>query len=176
MEPQKQVLVASSNLEVHQRFTRIFAPWHLDLLSCSSLQSAQEILAQRTVFLVFCEDRLADGHYHELLASARRITPTPRLVVAFRTRNDHEMLATAAIQRGAYATLGPVSDDIEVEGLLIRAIRDNAWSHAQTFDRFAASGRSNETSAGTQRPRIPVIISSTKQVTIRPPGALGNTK
>jgi DNA-binding NtrC family response regulator len=137
MEPQKQILIASSNLETHQRFTRIFTPWHLDLLSCSSLKAAQEILAQGSVFLIFCENRLADGNFHELLAVARDVQPTPRLVIAFRTRNDYEMLADAAIQRGAYATLGPLSDDRDVEDLLIRAIHDNAWSHVQTLGRGA---------------------------------------
>ena len=138
MEPQKQILIVSSNLETHQRFTRIFTPWHLDLLSCSSFKPAQEILVQGTVFLIFCENRLADGNFHELLAVAKDVQPIPRLVVAFRTRDDYEMLADAAIQRGAYATLGPFSDDRDVEDLLIRAIHDNAWSHAQTLGRGSA--------------------------------------
>lgn len=139
MEPKKQVLIASSNLDMHKRLSLIFNPWHLDLLSCSSLKAAQEILAQRAVFLMFCEDRLPDGNYHELLAPSKHTGPIPRLVVAFRTPNDYEMRATAAIHRGAYGTLGPLSDDMEVESLLIRAIRDDARIHAAAFDRIAAS-------------------------------------
>jgi DNA-binding NtrC family response regulator len=128
MEPQKQVLIASSNLEMHKRLTLIFSPWHLDLLSCCSLKVAQEILARQPVFLAFCEDRLPDGNYHELLAPQIYLNPISRIVVFFRTPNDYEMRAAAAIQRGAYATLGPFSHDIEVEGVLIRAIRDNPRS------------------------------------------------
>lgn len=139
MEPQKQVLIASSNLDMHKRLTLIFNPWHLDLLSCSSLKAAKEILAQRAVFLAFCEDRLPDGNYHELLVPSKHAGPIPRLVVAFRTPNNYEMRATAAIQRGAYATLGPFSDDMKVESLLIRAIRDDAIIQAPAFDRVAAS-------------------------------------
>jgi DNA-binding NtrC family response regulator len=125
MEPQKQVLIASSNLEMHKRLTLIFSPWHLDLLSCCSLKAAQEILARQAVFLAFCEDRLPDGNYHEIFAPQIYPKPISRIVVFFQTPNDYEMRATAAIQRGAYATLGPFSHDIEVEGVLIRAIREN---------------------------------------------------
>jgi len=138
MEAQKQVLIASSNLEMHKRLTLIFTPWHFDLLNCSSLKQAQEILVERAVFLAFCEDRLPDGNYHELLAPAKQTTPNSRLVVVFRTPNNYEMKASAAIERGAYAKIGPFSDDIEVESVIIRAIRDDGWSHSRPFDRFPA--------------------------------------
>jgi DNA-binding NtrC family response regulator len=138
MELQKQVLIASSNLEVHQTLSQIFTPWHLNLLSCSSLKTAQDILAQRAVFLAFCEDRLPDGNYHELLVPAMHGTPIQRLAVVFRTPNNYGMRATAAIQRGAYAALGPFSDEIEVESVLIRAIRDDAQSQARAFERVVA--------------------------------------
>jgi hypothetical protein len=92
------------------------------------LKAAQEILVQQSVFLAFCEDRLPDGNYHELLAPPIYPNPISRIVVFFRTPNDYGMRATAAIQRGAYATLGPFSHDVEVEGVLIRAIRDNPRS------------------------------------------------
>lgn len=139
MKLQKQVLIASSNLEMHKRLTLIFTPWHLDLLSCSSLKAAWDVLIQRTVFLAFCEDRLSDGNYHELLAPAKDAAAISRLVVVFRTPTNYEMRATAAIERGAYATLGPFSDDTEVESVLIRAIRDDGRSHARAFDPIAAS-------------------------------------
>jgi len=138
MEAQKQVLIASSNLELHKRLTLIFTPWRFDLLNCSSLKQAQEILVQQSVFLTFCEDRLPDGNYHELLTPTKQTTPTSRLVVIFRTPNNYEIRASAAIERGAYATIGPFSDDIEVESVIIRAIRDDGWSHTRPFDRFPA--------------------------------------
>jgi DNA-binding NtrC family response regulator len=142
MEPQKQVLIASSNLEMHKRLTLIFSPWHLDLLSCCSLKAAQEILARQPVFLAFCEDRLPDGSYHELLAASKHTTPISRLVVVFKAPNNYEMRATAAVERGAFATIGPFSDDIEVESVLIRAIRDDGWSpYGRSIDSLLRPGR-----------------------------------
>jgi DNA-binding NtrC family response regulator len=177
MEPQKQILIASSNLETHQRFTRIFTPWHLDLLSCSSLKSAQEILVQGSVFLIFCENRLADGNFHELLEVAKDVQPIPRLVVAFRTPNDYEMLADAAIQRGAYATLGPFSDDRDVEDLLIRAIHDNAWSHAQMLGRGTAfAWQSTKTPLRVESERLPLVTPLQTKPKIIPQAGLRDTK
>jgi DNA-binding NtrC family response regulator len=133
MHAQKRVLIASSNPETHKRFTHIFEPWHLDLVSCSSLKAAREILARRPVFLVFCEDRFTGGSYHDLLAVAKDSRPTPRLVVAFRATNGRERLTTReAIRMGAYDILHPLCSDRDVEGLVIRAIRDEARSEVQT--------------------------------------------
>jgi DNA-binding NtrC family response regulator len=133
MHAQKRVLIASSNRETRQRFTRIFEPWHLELVSCSSLKAAREILAQRAVFLVFCQDHLTDGNYQDLLAVAKNSRPTPRLVVAFREANSCEPLTPhEAIRMGAYDILHPFCDDTDVEGLVIRAIRDEARSEMQT--------------------------------------------
>jgi DNA-binding NtrC family response regulator len=177
MEPQKQILIVSSNLETHQRFTRVFTPWHLDLLSCSSLKSAQEILVQGSVFLIFCENRFADGTFHELLSVAKDVQPIPRLVVAFRTRNDYEMLADAAIQRGVYATLGPSCDDRDVEDLLIRAIHDNAWSQGQTLGRGAAfAWQSTKTPLSVPSQRLPLVTPLQTKPRIVPQAALPDTK
>jgi hypothetical protein len=87
------------------------------------------------------------------------------------------MLADAAIQRGAYATLGSFSDDREVEDLLIRAIHDNAWSHVQTLGRGPGfAWQSTKTPQRAESQRLPLITPLGTKPRIGPQAGLRDTK
>ena len=70
MNAASQILVVSSDLESRRVLAAILQQEGLSLICASHVREGQQLLSQQDVSLVFCERRLADGSYRDLLGAA----------------------------------------------------------------------------------------------------------
>jgi DNA-binding NtrC family response regulator len=85
------------------------------------LAEAEQVLSRQGVALVFCDDRLADGSYRDLLHGLRTRKKAPRIVVTTRTGEWKEYVE--ALQLGAFDMIQYPYRSTDVELNVLRAMR-----------------------------------------------------
>ena len=81
MSKEWDVLVASGNFEHRRSLIRILEELPLNVISVSTFQQAEEVLARQHISLLFSDQRLADGSYKQLLNHTQSAGQTPRVVL-----------------------------------------------------------------------------------------------
>jgi DNA-binding NtrC family response regulator len=81
MSHHSQVFVASSDLESRQRAVQILERLGVDAFGASSVSDCRAILAQQNVGLIFCDRKLKDGWYTDVLGAAACIAKTGKVRV-----------------------------------------------------------------------------------------------
>jgi DNA-binding NtrC family response regulator len=99
MNDRPQVLVVSSDLEHRGKLASILQKKGWSPLQASRLNECHELLAKQKVGLVFCERRLADGSYRELISAAQISARKVPVVVTSRLADWDEYLE--ALRHGA---------------------------------------------------------------------------
>jgi len=99
MNNQPQVLLVSSDLEHRRRLASILQNKGWSALHAAHLHECRDVLAKQNVGLVFCERRLADGTYRELLSVAQTPARKVPVVVTSRLADWDEYLE--ALRHGA---------------------------------------------------------------------------
>ena len=99
MAEQWDVLVASSELENRRSLLHILDSLSLNAISCRSVDEAREVLAQRDVDMIFCDESLVGGTYCDLLNPSVRRKRLP-VVIAIRNGDWDEYLE--AMRLGAF--------------------------------------------------------------------------
>lgn len=132
MEGHSHALVLSSYLEYRGLLLRILEDLRVDTFASATLAEAEEILSQQGVALVFCDDRLTDGSYRDLLRTLRTWKKEPYVVVTTRIGEWKEYLE--ALDLGAFDMIQYPYRSSEVELNVIRAMR----GENQKFDRAIA--------------------------------------
>jgi DNA-binding NtrC family response regulator len=81
-----QVAVVSADLENRHAITRTLFGLEVDFLCVSTVKQYRETARNRDVKLVFCENRLPDGDYRDVLAAAdaRSARKHPKVVIMAR--------------------------------------------------------------------------------------------
>lgn len=123
MREQCDVLVASSSMENRRSLVRILEPLSLNVLSCSALNQAQEVLSRQEVLLVFCDEFLGDGSYRDLLQVDKVRRGNLRIVVTVSTGEWDEYLE--AMRLGAFDTVRFPLQPTDVELVVLRAARES---------------------------------------------------
>ena len=118
-----RVLVVSPHLEVRRPVVRTLESLSVDALVCSTRREAEEVLSKQTVELVFCEERLQDGSYCDLIHSDHYDHRIPRVVVM--TRTGEWELYFEAIASGAFDVIRSPWYATDVEMTVIRALRED---------------------------------------------------
>jgi len=78
-----RTLIISSDPQSIQALTDILSHCGVEQFVCSTANEAKVILAGHSVGLVFCEERLLDGSYDDILEEAERAaTPIPVVVTS----------------------------------------------------------------------------------------------
>jgi DNA-binding NtrC family response regulator len=121
MESYPHALVASSHLECRRLLLRILDDLRVNTLSSATLAETQDLLSRRGVALVFCDDRLTDGSYQDLLRTLRSWKKVPRIVVTTRIGEWKEYLE--ALRLGAIDMIQYPYRPADVELNVIRATR-----------------------------------------------------
>jgi DNA-binding NtrC family response regulator len=116
-----EVLVVSSDPTLRRRLADILVTLGIDPVRLSSLRECREILDQKLVGLVFCDARVADGNYQDLLASYARSASRPRVVVTSSTADWDEF--KQAMQCGAFDVIPVPCRHTDVEWMVIQAKR-----------------------------------------------------
>jgi DNA-binding NtrC family response regulator len=99
MSQRPQILVVSSDLDHRRALTSILQKEGWNPLHASRLTECHDLLAKQNVGLVFCERRLADGTYRDLLSVAQTSERKVPVVVTSRLADWDEYLE--ALRHGA---------------------------------------------------------------------------
>jgi DNA-binding NtrC family response regulator len=115
MQEAIQILVVSSELQNRRALLGILRREDWDTICASTVKECQEALANRNVTLVFCDRRLPDGTYCDVLKIIRRLNKNVPLVVTSRLADWDEYFEV--LQHGAFdliASPPPPTDAIWV--------------------------------------------------------------
>jgi len=113
-----RALVVSPRLEVRQPLIRTLESLAMDVTACATCHDAEEVLATRSIDLVFCDDRLPEGSYADLIRAVG-----PRVIVVTRT-GDWD-LYLEALSKGAFDVIRCPWHPTDVELTVIRALRES---------------------------------------------------
>lgn len=116
------VLLISSNLESRRTVSNVLEALSIDVISCSTLSQARQALSLQRPNLIFCEERLPDGDYADLLSARCEGRIAPPLVVL--TRTGEWDLYMDATRRGAFDVIRSPWRPTDIELSLIRATRE----------------------------------------------------
>ncbi len=118
------VLVACADTEVSRKISAVAARRGLRVVPAATVQQAREALDAGRVGLVFCEERLADGDFRDLLLSISRAAARIPLVVMARVGEWQEYLR--AVSLGAFDFIAPPFRRPELERLFHNALGEHA--------------------------------------------------
>jgi DNA-binding NtrC family response regulator len=115
-------LVVSADLESRRAVTKILDALSIQTTSCSTLAQAQEALSRQPLNLIFCDERLPDGAYTDLLEVNHTRTIAPPLVVL--TRTGEWELYMDATRHGAFDVIRSPWCPTNIELSVIRALKE----------------------------------------------------
>lgn len=115
------ILIVSCRPENRKMLLRVFDGLPVDSYTASTLQQARETLRSRSFSVIFCEERLSDGRYADLLPDVRAVSGDARFVVMLCTGEWEEYLE--ALRVGAEEVLRCPLQPTDVDLALINAMR-----------------------------------------------------
>ena len=118
------VLVASSCMENRQHLQNILENLSLNVISCSAISQAEEVLARQEIPLVFCDELLSDGCYRGLLSATRRTGQKASRVVVFTIRAGEWDEYLEVMRLGAFDAMWCTAHPTDVELVVLRAMRE----------------------------------------------------
>lgn len=120
----RRVLVVSGDAANSQRIADAIRAWTFETVTCTSLRESRNLLQKREFALIFCEDRIADGAYTDLLPISQDSDKTPVVVM---TRDGSEDNAfREATHSGAWDVLPIPFSRNDVQWMVIHATRSKA--------------------------------------------------
>lgn len=131
MDGKMQVMIGSPDLGIWDKFTGILDSEDLSLVRFESIRQVCDALAQDNVLLVFCENRLVDGTYEDLLTAAKSVKSQARIVVTGLDADQFDSLGYCrARELGAFDVLKKSYGIKDLEWVVICAIRDEVGPRA----------------------------------------------
>jgi len=115
------ILIISCRPENRRMLMRVFDGLPIDSYSASTISQAKEALGARPFSVIFCEERLADGSYRDLLQVVRAGSESTRFVVMLCTGEWEEYLE--ALHLGAEEVLRCPLQPTDIDLALIHAMR-----------------------------------------------------
>lgn len=125
MEIPLPILIVSCRHENRKMLMRIFEGLSVDSYVAPTLEEARLALKSRPFSLVFCEERLPDGPYRELLSDIQCSSQDTQFVVLLCTGEWEEYLE--ALRLGAEEVLRCPLQPTDVDLALIRAARGGIY-------------------------------------------------
>jgi DNA-binding NtrC family response regulator len=114
-------IVLSSDVESRRQLKRILDAAGIDTICSSCISDCQEILASRDVDLIFCDSRLADGTYRDLLRTPKLAGRKIKVVLTSRLAGWEEFLEAARL--GAFDMIAAPCVPTEVEWVVSQVVR-----------------------------------------------------
>ena len=122
MHTEMPVLIVCCRPENRRMLTRAFEGLPINCYSTSTLERAKAALRSRTFSVVFCEEWLSDGSYHDLLMDVRSNQPNVRFVLMLCSADWEEY--TEAMRLGAEEVLRCPLLPTDIDLALIHAIKN----------------------------------------------------
>ena len=125
------VLLISANFESRRTISKILEGLSIQVISCSSLSQARQVLSRQRANLIFCDERLPDGGYADLLdLDCEGRVSSPVVVL---TRTGEWELYMDATRRGAFDVIRSPWCPTDIELSIIRAAREEKQNLAKTM-------------------------------------------
>jgi DNA-binding NtrC family response regulator len=121
MEIPLSILIVSCRPENRKMLMRIFEGLPVDSYVASNLDEARMTLKSRQFAVVFCEERLRDGSYRELMSEVQSNAPDTQFIVLLCTGEWEEYLE--ALRLGAEEVIRCPLQPTDVDLALIHAAR-----------------------------------------------------
>jgi len=123
MNARPQILVVSSDQDHLHTLTSILQKSGWTPLHATRLSECRDLLAKQNVGLVFCERRLADGTYRDLLSAAHMPNRRVPIVVTSRLADWDEYLE--ALRYGAVDLIASPCKPNDVSSAIAQAQRED---------------------------------------------------
>ena len=123
MNEERAVLIVSCRPENRKTLVRALDEMSINCYVAPTIRDAKEVLASRSLSLVFCEERLSDGSYCDLLRDVRATWPETGFVVLLCTGEREEYLQ--AMRLGAQEVLRSPLRPTGVDLVLIQAMKES---------------------------------------------------
>ena len=130
MPQQFEILIVSPSMEDRKVLMHVLHNLSTNVISCSTLREAEEVLCHQPIDLVFCDQHLPDGTYHHVLALRRVEGKMPRLVVTTRVGGWEEY--AEATRLGAFDVIPCPLRPPDIELAVFRAmhVEEQKAAHA----------------------------------------------
>ena len=122
----RRVLVVCTDAAHSQAIEGAIRPWLFETVVCASLQDSADLLAKQDFSVIFCEDRLEQGSYPELLSLTQRSYKVP--VVVMISDVDHDEIFREAMGLGAFGVIASPCSAKDVKWMVIQATRSDGSS------------------------------------------------
>ena len=130
MQDEVAILVVSPNLESRRTVNKILEELSTQIISCSTVSQAEQVLSLQRPNLTFCDERLPDGSYIDLLQAKHSGRIPPPVVVL--TRTGEWDLYMDATRRGAFDVIRSPWCPTDIELCVIRAVREEKYHTSRT--------------------------------------------
>ena len=115
-------LVVSPRLEVRKPLLHVLESLSADVVTCTSLAQADEVLSHQSFEVVFCDEHLPDGSFADLIHANHYEQRIPRVIVA--TRVGEWEFYFEAMRKGAFDVVRSPWHATDVEMTVIRALHE----------------------------------------------------
>jgi DNA-binding NtrC family response regulator len=103
--------------------------WGIHVTRCRRVSEANKILGQQTVAQVFCDAKLPDGNYRDVVARARSVQPETRVVVLLPNGSAEHSFQEAKLA-GAFDSIPSPVGRPDVQWEVLQAIRESSQRRA----------------------------------------------
>ena len=122
IQSQIRSLVVSAELEIRRPLLQTLESLKIDVVVCSRRLHAEEALSKSSFDVVFCDERLPDGSYTDLIGRDHWGRKIPRVIVT--TKDGDWDLYFQALAKGAFDVIRCPCYATDVEMALIRVLRE----------------------------------------------------
>ena len=123
MEATPQILLVSSELEHRRALNEILRKEGHETICASRVTECQEALQSQSVYLIFCDRRLSDGNYRDVVAATRAAHRHARVIVTSRLADWDEYLE--ALHNGAFDLIASPCQPTDVLWSIVQARRED---------------------------------------------------
>lgn len=140
MEGTPQILVVSSELENRRVLNALLHKEGYETICASRVSECQEALQTQNISLIFCDRRLSDGTYRDVVSATHAYQPRVRVVVMSRLADWDQYLD--ALHSGAFDLIAAPCQPTDVLWAIVQARRED---HERTG--FVAPARARSAAA-----------------------------
>ena len=124
MKPTPQILVVSSEIENRRALLDILRKEGHETVCASRVSESREAMETQNISLIFCDRRLSDGNYRDVVAAARACRQHAKVVVTSRLADWDEYLD--ALHNGAFDLIASPCQPTDVLWALVQARRESS--------------------------------------------------
>ncbi len=126
------ILIVSSRLENKDKLVSVLDGLPVTAFAVPTIEQAIEVLSSSPIDLIFCEERVTDGFYRELLSAVHRHNLMIRFVLILCTGKWEECLE--AMRLGVADVLQCPLEPSDINLTLVRTMRDKNYANGAFYE------------------------------------------